>query len=193
MRCGTIELVNSMKVQTGTAKGKRLKTLRGRKVRPTSSRIKKSIFDKLRDLKGLYVLDIFAGTGSLGIEALSRGASHATFVEKDKRIASIIKDNLHYCGVANKAQIIVADYSSAIKLINKNPFKFDLIFIDPPYELYKNIHPADILERLLPSFAPSWQAVVEHPEKTSFPKGPYFIETRKYGSTLISYFGDKTE
>ena len=119
-----------MRIITGTAKGLKLKTPKGFLTRPTSDRIKESIFNVLNNLiefENLNVLDIFSGTGALGLEALSRGAIHCTFI--DKSTASIIKDNVNRAKFNDCAEIINDD---VFKHLNKN---YDLIFCDPPYNM----------------------------------------------------------
>lgn len=117
-----------MKVITGTAKGRKLATFAGDAVRPTTDYIKQAIFNIIQfDIEGRHVLDLFAGTGQLGIEALSRGAAHADFVDTD---TAIIKKNLEITGFLDKASIKKIDVTSFLRSTKD---RYDLIFIDPPY------------------------------------------------------------
>lgn len=117
-----------MKVITGTAKGRKLATLAGENVRPTTDYIKQAIFNIIQfDIEGRHVLDLFAGTGQLGIEALSRGAAHADFVDSD---TSIVKKNLEITGFLEKSTIRKIDATSFLRSTKD---QYDLIFIDPPY------------------------------------------------------------
>ncbi|MGI9535060.1 MAG: 16S rRNA (guanine(966)-N(2))-methyltransferase RsmD, partial [Thermodesulfobacteriota bacterium] len=134
-----------MQVQTGIAKGKRLKLPKTKKVRPTTSRIKKSIFDKLGNLDGLNVLDLFSGSGNLGIEALSKNASTVTFVEKQRSVANILMENIKSCGFEEQCETLVYDFNKAIKRLLRDCRKFDLILIDPPYDLYNSLDVADFV------------------------------------------------
>lgn len=117
-----------MKVITGTAKGRKLATFNGDAVRPTTDYIKQAIFNIIQfDIEGRHVLDLFAGTGQLGIEALSRGAAHVDFVDTD---TSIVKKNLEITGFLDKSTIRKIDATSFLRSTKD---RFDLIFIDPPY------------------------------------------------------------
>jgi len=104
-----------MKVQAGTAKGRKLRIPKNGNIRPTTSRVKKSIFDRLGNLEGFSVLDLFSGSGSLGIEALSRNASEATFVEKQRTTARTLKMNIKSCGFENLSETVVEDFNKAVK------------------------------------------------------------------------------
>lgn len=121
--------MNELKVMAGKFKGKNLKV--PKVSRPLTTRIKASIFDTLTPyLEGASVLDLFAGSGSIGIEALSRGAESATFVEHDKDAVKMIEDNLRHIGAVNSSEIKNMDY----KIFMKKEIKtFDLIFMDPPF------------------------------------------------------------
>lgn len=118
-----------MRVITGTARGRRLKTPDNYDIRPTTDNVKESVFNIIQfDIEGRQVLDLFAGTGQLGIECLSRGAAGAVFVDRDRDAISIVKDNLKTCGM--KATVLQED---SISFLN-HCGKFDVIFIDPPYD-----------------------------------------------------------
>ena len=119
-----------MRVITGSARGKRLKELPGMATRPTTDRVKEGLFSALQfDIEGRRVLDLFAGTGQLGIEALSRGAECAVFVERRRDALQVIRENLEACGMTDKARVVNGDAMSYLK----SGEKFDLIFLDPPY------------------------------------------------------------
>lgn len=123
-----------MRVISGSAKGTRLKTLKENSVRPTTDKVKESIFNIIQfDVKGSTVLDLFAGSGALGIEALSREASLAVFVDKDRQALNIIKENLNNSKLTDKAIIIAGDYQGFLHNNTKN-MTFDIVFLDPPYK-----------------------------------------------------------
>lgn len=129
-----------MRVITGTARGRKLKTPENYDIRPTTDNVKESLFNILQfDIEGRQVLDLFAGTGQLGIECLSRGAAGVTFVEKDREAVRIVRENLKSCGMS--APVFQED---ALRFLERGQ-KFDLIFIDPPYDagLYE-----PVLERI---------------------------------------------
>ena len=118
-----------MRVITGSARGRRLKTPENYDIRPTTDNVKESVFNILQfDIEGRRVLDLFAGTGQLGIEALSRGAASAVFVDRDRAAVQIVRDNLKTCGL--KGTVLCEDALSYLK----NEGRFDLIFVDPPYD-----------------------------------------------------------
>lgn len=125
-----------MRVITGSARGKKLKTPENYDIRPTTDNVKESVFNIIQfDIEGRKVLDLFAGTGQLGIECLSRGAESAVFVDESREAVKIIKDNLKNCGM--KAAVFQENALSFLRRCGK----FDLIFIDPPYDsdLYESV------------------------------------------------------
>ena len=177
-----------MQVQTGTAKGKKLKLPKTKNVRATTSRIKKSIFDKLGDLDGLKVLDLFSGSGNLGIEALSKNASNVTFVEKQRPVAKILQENIKSCGFEKRSKTLIYDFNKAIKKLIKESRKFDLIFIDPPYDLYNDLDVADLLTSVSCLLNNSGTVVIEHNQLFKFSDPKFVLDTKNYGGTNISFF-----
>ena len=125
-----------MRVITGTARGRKLKTPENYDIRPTTDNVKESVFNIiLFDIEGRKVLDLFAGTGQLGIECLSRGAESAVFVDKDRAAIQIVKENLKLCGL--KGTVVQEDALSFLRHCGR----FDIIFVDPPYDsnLYESV------------------------------------------------------
>lgn len=123
-----------MRIITGTAKGCQLKTPKGMNTRPTSDRVKESLFSILgNEVVGVRVLDIFAGTGGLGLEALSRGAASAIFV--DKVTSDIIEDNVRRCRLEDRAQVMKGDVFAVLQRLEARGSQFDLVFCDPPYHM----------------------------------------------------------
>ncbi len=121
------------RIITGTAKGKRLETLEGEATRPTSDRIKEAVFSSLQfDLEGRRVLDLFAGSGQMGLEALSRGAASVTFVDLAREAMEIVKRNAKTTGFFDKCRYLVSDYRNYIRKASGRDV-YDLVFIDPPY------------------------------------------------------------
>ncbi len=128
-----------MRVITGSARGRRLKELQGMDTRPTTDKVKEGLFSVIQfDIEGRRVLDLFAGTGQLGIEALSRGAASAVFVEKRMDAVRLIRENLAVCDLTERAHVHAGDALAYLK----SGEKFDLIFLDPPYAM-------DLLEQAL--------------------------------------------
>ena len=120
-----------MRVITGSARGRRLETLHGETTRPTTEKVKESLFSAIQfDIEGRRVLDLFAGSGQLGIEALSRGASGCVFVDRNTDAVQIIRRNLQHTGFSSQAQVLGAD---ALTYLNRPGDRFDLVFLDPPY------------------------------------------------------------
>ena len=120
-----------MRVITGAARGKKLKTPDGMHTRPTAERVKEALFSAIQfHLPNSRFLDLFAGSGQMGIEALSRGASKAVFIDNDKKAYMLIQDNIKTTGFEKNACVILSDYMS---FLNRCSEKFDIIFLDPPY------------------------------------------------------------
>ena len=120
-----------MRVISGVARGRKLKEPQGAKIRPTSDKVKESIFNIIQfDIEGRRVLDLFAGSGQIGIEALSRGAKNVVFVDLAADAIKLIRENLKICGLSEMASVYARD---AIRFLEGDE-KFDLIFIDPPYD-----------------------------------------------------------
>jgi len=121
-----------MRVITGTARGRKLGQLTGNDTRPTADMVKESMFNIIQfDIEGRRVLDLFGGTGQLGIEALSRGAAHCTFVDVRRDAAALIRENLEWTGLHEKARVVQSDY---LAFLTRGGEKFDLVFLDPPYD-----------------------------------------------------------
>jgi 16S rRNA (guanine966-N2)-methyltransferase len=179
-----------MRIISGTSKGKRLATPKGRALRPTSDRVKESIFNILGGgVVGKVVLDLFAGTGNLGIEALSRGAKRVIFVERGKEATRLISGNLSRCGMVMVSEIIPKDVIRAIGVLHQRGETFDLIFMDPPYE-------KGLIEKTL------WKLqshriyhddsilIIEHDRREPLPlelDGWNLMRQKKIGDTLISF------
>ena len=120
-----------MRVITGIARGRRLKEPVGMETRPTADRVKEAIFSSIQfEVEGRKVLDLFGGTGQMGIETLSRGATHCTFVDLQKQAVAIIRENVNSTGFADQSTVIQGD---ALAFLSRCREKFDLIFLDPPY------------------------------------------------------------
>ena len=122
-----------MRIVTGSARGVRLATLEGEATRPTSERVKQAVFSSIQfNIEGRTVLDLFAGSGQMGLEALSRGAASAMFVDSSAEAMEIIKKNIEKCRFGDRSRTLISDYRNYIRKA-KGKYSFDLIFIDPPY------------------------------------------------------------
>ena len=179
-----------MRIISGASKGRKLVTPKSQSLRPTSDRVKESIFNILGgEVEGKFVLDLFAGTGNLGIEALSRGAKKAVFVEKGRQALRLIRRNVIQIGLERRVEIIPRDASRAIGILKWRGEIFDLIMMDPPYEkgLIKrtltklNSHPIYHVNSIL---------IIEHDRREplpSIPEGWNLIRERRMGDTVISF------
>jgi 16S rRNA (guanine966-N2)-methyltransferase len=179
-----------LRIISGELRGKRLFSPKGIKIRPTADRIRESIFNILSSrILNSVVLDLFAGTGALGIESLSRGASFAIFMDTDKDALSVIEKNVAACRLQNRIKIIKADIVKNIIAVNNRLPPVNLVFMDPPYN--KNlIEPALINLSASRFLQKNALIIIEHaPEETL----PEFVleykisDQRRYGKTLVSF------
>ena len=124
-----------MRIIGGSARGRRLKAPKGRALRPTAARVKEALFNILpHDLSGVKVLDLFAGTGNVTVEALSRGAAEAILIDASAQSAKTIRENLRRLDLADRAKVWTAPVSRALRLLARQQETFDIIFLDPPYD-----------------------------------------------------------
>ncbi len=178
-----------MRVIAGTHRGRRLQAPPGTSTRPTSDRVREALFSMIGDCTGAVVLDLFAGSGAMGIEALSRGAATATFVDADPRAAACVRANLDSCGLADRGRVLSRDWRAALAVQAERAVRFDLCLVDPPYSLLAGI--SDTLPRALaPVLAESATVIIEGPATGPIPTldGIRVIERtdRSYGSTRVS-------
>lgn len=123
-----------MRIIAGTARSMPLKTIAGMDTRPTTDRIKETLFNMIQDeVQGSYFLDLFAGSGQIGLEAVSRGARYAVFADNQKKAAACIEDNIRFTKFEKETKLYKADALSALRSMEGN-YQFDLIFMDPPYQ-----------------------------------------------------------
>lgn len=177
-----------MYVIAGSVKGRKLKSLPGLSTRPILARIKKSLFDIIRlEISGALFLDLFAGTGSVGIEALSRGARHCVFVEKDSQAAAVIKENLLLTGLSAKGQVLVGNVFDIIRNLGQD---YDIIFVGPPYKMQLVADTVAALEkqRVLKE---DGLIIAQHHFKEEVPLDVgmvRLIRQEKYGDTRLSFY-----
>lgn len=138
-------------ITSGYLKGRVIKTSSGNHSRPTTELLRQAIFNKLQnDLEGCSFLDLFSGTGSMGIEALSRGASHATFVEAHLQTAKILHQNIETLQLQDKTSVFILDVCKALAVFERKQMSFDYVYIDPPYkDLKEEISSAKTLSFVL--------------------------------------------
>ena len=183
-----------MRVITGTARGRRLKELEGTETRPTTDRVKEGLFSALQfDIEGRRVLDLFAGTGQLGIECLSRGAASAVFVDRRADAVKLIRENLKLTELQDRARVVAGDSMEFLRSLRE---RFDIVFLDPPYEAGL-LEPAVAHLTAFDILNPHGIIVAEHPADRSLPApaAPYRVRrTYRYGRialTLIRRVGDR--
>ncbi len=131
-----------MRVIAGEKRHLLLKTLNDLSIRPTTDKIKETLFNMIQfDVQGVNFLDLFAGTGAIGIEALSRGAKMATFVDNNDKSIKVIKENLEHTGLSEKANVIKSDASLSLENLSRKNEVYDIVFMDPPYDkdLYRPV------------------------------------------------------
>ncbi len=178
-----------MRVISGRLKGRKIFAPKGFDLRPTSDRVKEAIFDILQNsVRDGVVLDLFAGTGALGIEALSRGAKRAVFVEASGRSLAVLRRNIEAFRLHEESEVLAADVATGIKALARRGEAFDLIFLDPPYG--KGL--AHMTLRALSGgevLGPGARIVAEHSPAEDLDSIPLEqVDRRKYGSTLVSFF-----
>lgn len=174
------------RIIAGVWGGRRLATPRGSDTRPTSDRVREALFSSLESelgsLTGLRVLDLYAGSGALGLEALSRGAEHADFVETDRHAAAVIKRNIAELGLPQgRAHVHAIPVDRFVSTLVEG---FDLVFLDPPYKV-----PADEVAAVVSALPPGGLIVVERASREAFawPETRSGLRERRYGETTLWY------
>ncbi len=178
-----------LRITGGRLAGRRLRVPRGKATRPTADRVRESVLARLGDLGGLAVLDLYAGTGALGIEALSRGAVRAVFVERGRPALASLEANLAELDLAGAARVLRADAAAAVVRLAREGEHFGVIFVDPPYAAEKaSAVLASVAGHEL--LAPEGTLVLEtswrHPPAD--PRGLARVDERRYGETLVVWY-----
>ena len=181
-----------MRVISGERRGKKLYTLEGTNTRPTLDRVKEALFNIIQNkILDANVLDLFAGSGSLGIETLSRGARHVVFCDHSFEAIKVIKKNIEETKYIEKSTIINKDYKLALKQISKTDGKFDIVFLDPPYKSDFGIKAIDELIKL-DLIAEDWIIILETADENRKKeieenKQIKIFDERKYGSVKLIF------
>ena len=175
-----------LRVTGGRLGGRRLRSPSGG-VRPTSDRVREALFARLGELSGMLVLDLYAGTGVLGAEAISRGAEAVVYVERAPRCLAALRANLKALGIEAASRVIADDAPRAVRRLGRSGERFDLLLLDPPYA-------GDELRRALEAVTESGvlaegaMVVVEHGKRHALPAvgGLVVLDARRYGDTVIT-------
>ncbi len=180
-----------MRIITGSARGKVLKTLEGEATRPTAEKVKEAVFSAIQfDIEGRSFLDLFAGSGQMGLEALSRGASRATFIDASADAMAVVKENARRTGFFDASHFLVSDYRSYIRKASGRD-AFDIIFIDPPYA--ERIV-SDAIRRILDaSLAKKGALIIAESEEEDvlgddamFKERFFVVKKKRYGRSYIT-------
>lgn len=181
-----------MRIIGGEFRGRKLLSVRGAHTRPTADRTREAVFNILgSDVQGAIVLDLFAGTGALGLEALSRGAQTAFFIDTNKNTLSILKRNIHTCSVDSRATVMQWNIVKSLNCIRSVDPAFNLVFMDPPYNKHlleptlSNLHDSCCLDENV-------RVIIEHSASETVPADvvPFeLLDRRRYGKTLVSFLG----
>ena len=174
-----------MRVVAGRYGGRRLRAPPGHATRPTSDRVREALFAMLGPLDGARVLDLFAGSGALAIEALSRGAAHAVFVERDPGAVAVIRANLNALGVpAERARVVPRPARAALRDASARAETYDLVLLDPPYRSAPELG-RELSIALEPLLAPGARVVGESDRRSPLQLSVPLTQQRRYGDTLI--------
>ncbi len=176
-----------MRIIAGKFKRRAIRIARGQEVRPTTDRVRQAVFDTLAvriDFTDLVVLDLFAGSGILGIEALSRGAAHCTFVEQSRPVAYNLTQSLKTLHLEAQTQIVSMD---ARQFLSQTTTLYDLIFADPPYNFQ---HHQELLEKIFSHnlLSDIGYMVMEHHKHEDFSQRAEFLFQKEFGKTVVSFF-----
>ncbi|ETX05806.1 MAG: hypothetical protein ETSY2_20790 [Candidatus Entotheonella gemina] len=183
-----------LRIGGGAFNGRRLQSVPGLQVRPTSGRVRQALFNMLRPvIRDAIFVDLFAGTGSVGLEALSHGARQVYFVEQDRRVMATLRRNIEQCGVGHRVSIISAPLPQAVQRLPAT-LKADILFLDPPYGSQlaeQTLSALEPLSLLAPHGLVIWQHAVRHQVPRAIVIGDRLCreeESRRYGDTRLSIF-----
>ncbi len=183
--------VNMIRIIAGELKGRKIFLPRGKtKIRPTSGKVREAIFSILREkIPGSVVCDLYAGTGALGIEAISRGARFCVFVEADRSAVGRLQNNIDLCGISSRTRVIKWDIEAGLQCLARLGLRYDIVFADPPY---KGADITGLLAHLQDSRSLAGGAliVLEHAAKAipePLPPGFQVKDQRRYGKTFLTF------
>jgi 16S rRNA (guanine(966)-N(2))-methyltransferase RsmD len=180
-----------LRVIAGEYRGRRLDPIEGMDIRPTSDKVKGSLFNILgATVIDSSFLDLFGGTGGIGIEALSRGAKQVVFVDADIKSVKVLKGNLEHMNIKDAVEVLHMDYSTAIGKLYRSKSEFNIIFIDPPYSIGVAQNALTEIDKN-PILAEAGVIIVEHDSKDEMPQVVgklYMYRSKQYGKTILSFY-----
>jgi len=180
-----------LRVIAGTCKGRKLHPVGSLSIRPTADHVRESLFNILvGEMENARVLDLFAGTGGLGIEALSRGARSCLFVDRSRQAIGLIRRNISLCGLADHATVLQKDITRGLDFLKSEKTRFDVVFADPPYERGHALSTLRSLDTIQCMNA-GGIVVLEHGAGEVVPEGLTHFkrsDRRRYGKTLVSFY-----
>jgi 16S rRNA (guanine966-N2)-methyltransferase len=177
-----------MRIVGGSLGGRVLRAPAGVDTRPTSEKVREALFNILPDVEGMAVLDVFAGSGAVGIEALSRGASHATFFDVGKPALAALRGNLKDLGLGARATVVAGD-SVSLAARHVPPAPWNLVFVDPPYR--SDLATRAVLALPTERLSPDVVIVIEHDRRNAPPETLGSLlrtDERRYGDTMVSFY-----
>jgi len=179
-----------IRVAGGTCKGRRLKFIRTPAVRPMQDKLKGTLFNIIRDkVEGSWFLDGFAGTGSVGVEALSRGAARAVFVDEYYPAIKVLKANVAVCGFEDAALVLHKEFNRAVIDLSKQGVAFDIVFLDPPYKLLETRNPLKVVRKRA-ILKENGLLVIRHYFKIRLDAEGFLLRrTMKVGDDILSFYG----
>jgi 16S rRNA (guanine966-N2)-methyltransferase len=185
-----------MRIIGGECRGRAIRLPAGCRIRPTTDRVKGALFNILGSVENKSLLDLYAGCGNIGLEALSRGARRAAFVERNPRLTETIRDNLRLLGFEGRAEVIAADAVEEIGRLSKRGIRFDFLFADPPYEegfLTTIVTHLEKAELLTENGIIILQHSLREPLERSVTESLSLSDQRRYGDTLLSFLIKRRE
>jgi 16S rRNA (guanine(966)-N(2))-methyltransferase RsmD len=179
-----------LRIVAGVHGGRRLVAPKGSRTRPTADRVREALFSILFDVEGFAVLDLFAGSGAIGLEALSRGATRSVFVEKDRAALEALEANIASLQLSDRTEIRRQAVASALELLVERGDRFELVFADPPWDRAEELL-ADVLAQAPALLSEGGRLVLEHESRDASPTAPEGMiasDQRKYGDTALSFY-----
>lgn len=177
-----------MRIIAGTARSRQIKAPEGRDTRPTLDRVRENVFNILQHhVRGAVTLDLFAGSGAMSLEAVSRGAELAVLVDKDRAAIAVEKANIAALRFEEQTRVLHTYWQLAVRQLQSEGMKFDFVFLDPPYNMHDM---TGVMQALTPLLAPDATIVLEHEARVmpSTAEGYEMVDSRKYGYCGVSFF-----